>query len=86
MKTLLRIALIAGTIGVLHGEDAAPAAAPKNAETPAAESPAAKTEAKPSKSRRRGVPAPAVAFKDLSAGANYKPQKATAKASGKGTP
>lgn len=81
MKTILRITLIAGTIGVLHGEDAAPAATPKQGEAPAAKT----EEAKPSKSRRRGVPAAPAAFKDLSGGAIYKPKKAVAKSSGKGS-
>lgn len=84
MKTILQISLIAGTIGLLHGEEAVPAAP---AATPTkVEAPAAKTEeAKPKKSRRRGVPAAPAAFKDLSSGAAYKPKKAVAKASGKGS-
>ncbi|MEP4077696.1 DUF928 domain-containing protein [Haloferula sp.] len=81
MKAILRMTLIAGTIGALHAENPATAATPKKEEATAAKT----EEAKPTKSRRRGVPAPPAAFKDLSGGTAYKPKKATAKASGKGS-
>jgi hypothetical protein len=79
MKTILQIALIAGTIGTLHAEEAAPASeTTKNQEV-------ATEDITPSKPKRRGVPKPSIAFEDLAGGAGYKPRKAVSESAGKGS-